>query len=154
MENKRNLYIALGLAGIAVLLLAGGLVHKFWGGPTGTSGETKFEKTEAQKGQLVGNFPAELMIEANPLIKESYSLAYEDSNQPAVNYYSKFGVDENLRLFRSRLETIGYKVDKDEKIQEGIYQIYATRGSENVNITLVQTDVKVMVNVIMAYVKI
>jgi hypothetical protein len=153
MENKRNLYIALGLAGVAVLILAGGLVYKFWGGDSGAGEEVKFEKVEAPKGQLVNNFPRDLMVEADPLIKESYSLTYEKESQPAVNYFSRFSVDENLKLFRDRLKTIGYKITKDEKLQEGIYQIYAIRGSENVNITVVRTDPKAMVNVIMAYVK-
>lgn len=153
MENKRNFYIALGLAGLAVLILVGGLVYKFWGGGSGNGGETKFEKVEAPKGQVSGDFPKELMVEADPLVKESYSLKYEAGNQPAVNYYSRFSVEENLRLFRDRLKTIGYKVTKDEKLQEGIYQIYATRGNEQVNITVVHTNPTAMVNVIMAYVK-
>ena len=153
MENKRNFYIALGLAGVAVLILAGGLVYKFWSGGSGNGGETKFEKVEAPKGQLVDNFPKDLMVEADPLIKESYSLSDADASQPAVNYYSRFSVDENLKLFRDRLKAINYKITKDEKLQEGIYQIYATRGNENVSITIVHTDPKAMVNVIMAYAK-
>lgn len=153
MENKRNLYVALGLAGVAVLILAGGLIYKFGGNGSGTGEETKFEKTEAPQGQLVGDFPKELMVEADPLIKNSYSLKYEFGNQPAVNYFSRFSAEENLRLFRDRLKVLGYKLTKDEKLQEGIFQIYATRGNENVNITVAHTDPEAMVNVIMAYVK-
>ncbi len=154
MQNKRNLYIALGLAGLAIVILVVGLTYKNWGGGTTPGGEVKFEKTEAPQGQLSGKFPRDLMIEANPLIKNSYSLEYENgANQPAVNYYSRFSAEENLRLFRERLKTLGYAITKDDKVAEGIYSIYANRGNESVNITVVHTDPKAMVNVIVAYVK-
>ena len=154
MQNKRNLYIALGLAGLAIIILVVGLTYKNWGNGTGPGEEAKFEKTEAPQGQLVGNFPKELMIESNPLVKNSYSLKYDGSTeQPSVNYYSRFTVEENFRLFRDRLKTLGYTITKDSKVAEGIYSIYGTRGNENVNITIIQTDPKVMPNVVMAYVK-
>lgn len=154
MQNKRNLYIALGLAGLAVVILVIGLTYKNWGGGATPSGEVKFEKTEAPQGQLAKEFPQELIIESNLLIKNSYSLEYENgSNQPAVNYYSRFSTEENLRLFRDRLKTLGYEIIKDDKVTDGIYSIYAARGNENVNITIVHTNPTAMANVIMAYVR-
>ena len=156
MQNKRNLYIALGLAGLAILILVVGLTYQNWGGGATPDGEVKYEKVEAPKGQLSGKFPSELMVESNPLIKDSYSLEYEGgNNQPAVNYYSRFSAEENLRLFRDRLKTLGYTITKDDKVAEGIYSVYALRGNENVNVTIVDTNPSLgtMVNVIMAYVK-
>lgn len=154
MQNKRNLYIALGLAGLAIIILVVGLTYKNWGSGTTPGGEIKFEKADAPQGQLSGSFPLELMIESSPLIKDSYSLKYNNgAEQPAVNYFSRFSAEENLRLFRDRLKTLGYKITKDDKIAEGIYSIYATRGNENVNITVVHTDPTAMPNVIMAYAK-
>jgi len=47
MQNKRNLYIALGLAGLAIIILVVGLTYKNWGNGTGPGEEAKFEKTEA-----------------------------------------------------------------------------------------------------------
>ena len=153
MQNKRNLYIALGLAGLAILILVVGLTYKNWGGGTTPGGEAVVEETNAPQGEIIKNFPSELMIEANPIIKESASLKYEDGSQPSVSYYSKFSLDENLRLFRSRLGTLKYEITNDSKAAEGIYSIYAIRETENVNITIVQTDPAVMPIVTMAYIR-
>lgn len=153
MQNKRNLYIALGLAGLAIVILVIGLTYKNWGGGVTPGGEAVVEETKAPQGEVIKNFPVELMIEANPIVKDSGSLAYEFGSQPSVSYYSKFSVSENQRLFRARLVTLKYEITNDSKADEGIYSIYAVRGTENVNITVVQTDPAVMPVVTIAYVK-
>ena len=153
MQNKRNLYIALGLAGLAVVILVVGLTYKNRGGEVTPGGDVKVAETKAPQGEIVKNFPSELMIEASPIIKDSSSINYEEGSQPSVSYYSKFSTEENLRLFRARLATLKYEITNDSKAAEGIYSIYAVRGTENVNITIVQTDPAVLPNVIMAYVK-
>lgn len=152
MQNKRNLYIVLGIAVFAILILVIGLTYKNRGGNT-SAGEVKVEETKAPQGEVIENFPAELMIESNPVVKDSGSLKYEFGSQPSVNYYSKFGAEENLSLFRRRLATLKYNITNDSKVADGIYSIYAVRGTENVNITIIQTDSKAPTNVIMAYVK-
>ena len=153
MQNKRNLYIAFGLALAAILILVIGLVYNKFGSERPTTGTSEAVKTDAKKGEVIVNFPMELIVEADLIVKDSYFIKYDYQDLFFVSYYSRFSIDENLSLIRDRLIRKGYEITNDSKSEDGVYFVDAKNQYGEVNIVITQSDPDTQPNVTVVYAK-
>lgn len=130
--------------GIAlVIVIVAAIAWWFPANPTG--GETRQEIAPgqvlftAQEGQIVSDFPRELITEDSPLVTQSQRIEYTTNgvNQPSVRYQSAWNMEENVAAFRDVLRAGAWAVsragDEDER-PETFFQ--AARDDETVTITL------------------
>lgn len=105
----------------------------------------------AQQGNIVSEFPKELIIEKDVAISNSYRIDYADGgmDQPVAVYDSKLTVDENFAAFRAYFEENGWRI-RNEIAPSGssVAFLYAVTDDADVNVTFEPTeDGKARVNI-------
>lgn len=93
----------------------------------------------AQQGNIVSEFPRELIIEEGIAVSESYRIEYAEGGvgQPVAVYDSKLTMAENFTAFRAYLEDNGWRI-RNESAPDGssVAFIYAVTDDADVNVTL------------------
>ncbi|MEK7579385.1 MAG: hypothetical protein AAB460_02545 [Patescibacteria group bacterium] len=94
----------------------------------------------APEGQVVEEFPSDLLIDPSPTITGSYTIYYRDRGEtmPYVEYTSDETYEENIIAFRAMLLDDGWTITKEGDPALEVSNIYAIRGendSETVNVT-------------------
>ncbi len=94
--------------------------------------------TVADEGEVVGNFPNELLIEPSAMISDSYAIYYRDRGEtmPYVEYTSDETFEDNIIAFRAILTADDWIITKEADPVADVSNIYAIRGdNETVNVT-------------------
>jgi len=137
----------------AILVVAAGAVYfwKFYKKYVPT--EQLYTITRAPKGEIVTGFPQDLLVEKNPVVEDSYSLAYSagNLNQPVVTYVSNWPMVQNVAQFGAYLRNNGWTIthEADPFAKNTFY--YASKDNNDANITLSTEAEKVRVTI--SYVK-
>ena len=101
--------------------------------------ETDYTIQTAEKGQLIGSFPKELIPEDGVVILASAELDYTNREEqlPTAEYMSVKTLDENIVLFKEMLTAGGWTIVKEAVNTEiPVTNFYATKDGNDVNITL------------------
>jgi hypothetical protein len=98
--------------------------------------------TSVQEGEVVEDFPRELILEANPEATQSYSIQYRNNNarQPVVQYISELSLQGNIDAFGAILAQNSWTVTHHPSAEDAVTSYYAIRGSEEVNVTFTVND--------------
>ena len=139
---------------VGVVLVALAYLLGFVGGERG---ETTIERvgpgqelTTPPQGQLVENFPNELLLEEGIALQDSYSIDYQyfDVEQPVVRYTSELDFTENVALFSDFFAANGWDVGKEaDPAAESVTSFYAKKGGDEVNVTFILESGGVVVNI-------
>lgn len=106
-----------------------------------------------QEGEVIASFPEEFLFEPDADVTESYEILNTGSDAvfPTVTYSSSLSMEENIALFRGVLVAGSWEITQEAgpigEIEGDTTFFYATRGSEEVNITFVATDAGITVKV-------
>jgi hypothetical protein len=86
-------------------------------------------------------FPAELSVEKDAKIEQSYELNYGDQKQFSIVFISNKSVGENFIFYSKLLSEKGWDiVNKNEN--EKAASFYAIKDKDNINITINKDDVE------------
>ena len=147
--TRRKLVVA-----IIVLVVIAGASGAWWAYKNReTSRELEPGQTlvTAQTGNIVSEFPKELILEKDVAISNSYRIDYTAGNvdQPVAVYDSKLTMAENMTAFRAYFEENGWRISNEGDSTQLVTAIIAAKESARVNVTLSLSDGKVQV--IIAY---
>ena len=92
----------------------------------------------AQTGNIVSEFPKELILEKDIVISNSYRIDYTAGNvgQPVAVYDSKLTMAENLTAFRAYFTDNGWEITNEGDPAQSVTSIYAEKESAEANVTL------------------
>lgn len=98
--------------------------------------------TSVREGEVVEDFPRELILEANPEATQSYSIQYRnsDARQPVVQYVSELSLQGNIDAFGAILAQNGWTVINHPSAGNAITSYYAIRGNEETNVTFSESE--------------
>lgn len=94
--------------------------------------------TEVPAGEIVDGFPEGLILEDDVVADKSYTINYQNQNidQPVVAFMSSWTLEQNIEEYGRYLLDDGWEVTHEATIGEApVTFFYATRGSQDVNIT-------------------
>lgn len=148
IEDSKVKLIKLGLGLVALVALVGGYMLFRGGGQP-------YVMTTAPKGDVVSDFPKELLLEKGVSVDNSYSLNYsgEGFTQPVVQYVSALNIAGNIGMFKQYLLANNWQIEHEADLSQAITYFTAKRQTETVNITLVADKATGKVNVNIAYAK-
>lgn len=132
VESSRATLVRSAIIVIALAAIVGG--YMFF-----RSGQPPYTITQAAKGEVVADFPKDLIVEKGVTIQDSYSLAYSANlNQPVVTYFSLWPMVQNVVQFGAYLRNNGWTIthEADPLSKNTFY--YANKDNNDVNITLAE----------------
>jgi hypothetical protein len=98
--------------------------------------------TEVPQGQVVADFPQDLILEKDVPVTQSYRIDYADGNvkQPTASYVSRKSLQDNISAFRLYLTGNGWNLLQAGNSTENPTSIYAVKDTAQVNILLTSID--------------
>lgn len=101
--------------------------------------------SHVKTGNLVAEFPRELLLEQDAVIENSYMIAYQNGagNMPYAQYTSQKNFFENVSEYRRLLQAQGWVIQKDgDEEAVGGTNFYATKENAIANIVLTENQDK------------
>lgn len=145
VENSKKTLIRAGMVVVVLAAIVGGYLYY--------EAQHPYATTQAPKGEVIADFPKDLLVEKNTTIQDSYSLVYKAGNlsQPVVTYVSNWPMIQNVVQFGSYLRKNGWTIthEADPLAKNTFY--YANKDANETNITFVEETGKVKVTI--SYVK-
>jgi hypothetical protein len=143
-SNKKTLISSL-IVLVILAAIAGGYLYY--------QSQLLYTTTQASQGEIVADFPTDLIVEKNAVIQNSYSLAYKTGNlnQPVVTYISNWSMYQNVAQFGTYLKNNGWAITHEADLLSNNIFYYANKDSNDVNITFATEAGKVKVTI--SYVK-
>ena len=135
MNDRKKLWIWVGVV-VVVIAIAGWMVWHFEQktAPPVASGPVP---VFAPKGQLIPNFPKDLIIDSSAAISGSYSLNYSSStNQYTAEYTSSSTVTSLYKSYQSYLPKNGWTVTGSLTTHPTFNAIAAVQGNNQLQIVI------------------
>lgn len=139
MNNNKNKFILLGVVVLVVAAAVAGGAWWWMGNREVVSeiapGETLIT---AQTGNVVSEFPKELILEEGAALAASYRVDYSSTGvaQPVAIYDSKLTLENNLTAFRAYFAQNGWNLAQEgDAAQLPVTFIYARNDKADANVT-------------------
>jgi len=123
---------------VILLALVGYFGYRAFNGEVRTSVGDRQTLVTPKEGKVVSGFPREFLLGENE-IDDSYRIEYEDSgiSQPTARYYLSRPLTESINAFGELLLAEEWTVVTEPSYDAtGPTNFYATRGDEEINITM------------------
>lgn len=109
------------------------------------------ETVTATSGKIIGDFPAELVLEPSAVAKESYSVHYNTQgvSQPVLSYVSKKTIPENVAIFRNYFVVNNWTILHNANPLDRFTYFYAMRNNykNEANVTMEQVGNQVQITI-------
>ena len=141
---KRH-YLAVYLGVIVVLAVVisiiVGVVFNLYPLPTfekPTKESVQSQPNYASPGQLVSGFPAELVLDSNAAVKESYSIDYgKNTNQYTASFNSNESMESLYSSYKKYLEDNGWSITNEITKYPTSRGLYAVKGLADASVAII-----------------
>lgn len=107
--------------------------------------------TVASKGEIIANFPKDIIPEKNVQVERSYSIQYGVADQPVVAYDSIMSLEENVTLFHNYLAQNQWIITHVADPKQPVTFWGARKGNASLNITFIKDKIPGRSKVTIAY---
>jgi hypothetical protein len=134
MKDSKQVWVWVGVAIVVIAIIAGVVM---WIQKPKTKTATGPVPVFAPQGQLVSNFPKDLIIDANATISGSYSINYSTStNQYTAEYDSSSTVSSLYKDYQTYLSQNGWTVTGSLTTHPTFDALAATQGNNQLQVVI------------------
>lgn len=142
MSKTQKIILAAAVVILVILGIAAALMRKTQPVATNATDNSQLtqqqqkaaeNKTEAQAGQLISGFPADLIVNKDAQTNQSYAISYPLQNQYSAEVKTNDTVAATYQAYLNYFSKNGYQV-VNKNSQTNIANIYAEKNGDTVNV--------------------